>query len=174
MTAVVRGGLCRIASNQSGPHPLPLQISCADSILLGRGGSPLIEQIGEGDLEDFHRRITWNGDRNCYDGFEVFWSINRLDSEVPLERMSFGAWKSHWGPEHENLPRSGAVDWRKLPPADQPIHGSTAADFALNEASADNPAVGAASDGRNLGFQAARTSASPVKPAPTKARGKRS
>ena len=55
LTAVVRGGLCRIASSQTGPHPLPLQFSCTDSILLGRAGSPLIEQIGEGDVDDFRQ-----------------------------------------------------------------------------------------------------------------------
>ena len=35
VTAAVRGGLCRIASNPIGPHPLPLQSLVADSILLG-------------------------------------------------------------------------------------------------------------------------------------------
>ena len=29
--------------------------------------------------------------------------------------MTFDAWKSHWGPEHENLPRAGAVEWRNHP-----------------------------------------------------------
>ena len=168
LTAAVRSGMCRVASNGMGPHPLPLQVSCADSILLGRAGSPLIEQVGEGEIDDLRQHITWNGDRNCYDGFDVFWSIDHLDSDIPPERMTFEGWKSHWGPEHENLPRAGAVEWRKLPPADQPVHRSTPDDFALNEASAGNPAVGAASDGRNLGFQAERPAPTPAKPAPTK------
>ena len=107
LTAVVRGGLCRMASNQSGPHCLPLQVSCADSILLGRAGSPLIEQVGEGEVDDFRRRITWNGDRNCYDGFDVFWSIDRLDSEVPPERMTLTPGRATGGRSRRICPRRG-------------------------------------------------------------------
>ena len=68
------------------PIPLPLQVACADSILLGRAGSPLIEQVGEGEIDDFRQQITWNGDRNCYDGFDVFWSIDRLDRKPRRSR----------------------------------------------------------------------------------------
>ena len=156
LTAVVRSGLCRIAGSQTAPHLLPLQFTCADSILMGGAGSTLIEQVGEGDVDDFRRQITWNGDRNCYDGFEVFWSIRRLDSETPPDQMNFEAWKTHWGSEHENLCRFGRVDWRKLPAADRPLDRATPADYALNEKSAANPAVGTASDGRDIGMEAAR------------------
>jgi hypothetical protein len=167
LTALVRGGFCRIDSNPTGPHPLPLQCSCTDSILLGRTGSPLIEQTGQGEVDDFRRQIIWNGDRNCYDGFDVFWSIDRHDGESPPERMNFAAWKSQWA-EQENLPRAGTVPWRKLPAADQPLHGCTPADFALDEAAAGNAALGAASDGGNLGFQADRLPPAPAKPAAAK------
>ena len=71
VTALVRGGLCRIASSPTGPHPLPLQCSCTDSILLGRAGGPLLEQIGQGEVDNFRQQIAWTGDRNCYDGFDV-------------------------------------------------------------------------------------------------------
>jgi serine/threonine-protein kinase len=155
LTALVRGGLCRIAGSPTGPHFLPLQCSCTDSILLGRTGSPLIEQTGQGEVDDIRQQIVWSGDRNCYDGFDVFWSIDRHDGEAPPERMDFAAWKSHWA-EQENLPRSGAVAWRKLPAADRPLHGCTPADFALDEAAAGNAALGAASDGGNIGLQADR------------------
>ncbi len=154
----MRGGLCRIASSPTGPHPLPLQCSCTDSILLGRAGGPLLEQIGQGEVDNFRQQIAWTGDRNCYDGFDVFWSIDHNDGEAPPEQMDFAAWKSRWG-EQENLPRSGAVRWRKLPAADQPLHGCTPADFALE---------GAASDGHNIGFQADRLPLPPAKPAAPK------
>jgi serine/threonine-protein kinase len=165
VTALVRSGLCRMAGSQGDPHQLPLQLACTDSILVGGSGNALLEQIGAGDVEDFRQRITWNGDRNCYDGFEVFWSIRGLDSEAPPELMAFEAWRAHWGPEHENLPRLGRVNWRKLPAADRAVHRFTPADFALSEA-AGNPAVGAASDGRNIGLEADRLPAPPLQLAP--------
>ena len=155
MTAVTRSGLCRLVANQSGPHLLPAQISVADSILLGGAGSTLVEQVGEGDIDDFRERIVWNGDRNCYDGFDSFWTIDRLDPETPPDRMGFDVWKSHWGGERENLPHVGPLAWRKPPVASQPMHRSSPADYALAEKSSNNPAVGAASDGQNIGVQAA-------------------
>jgi hypothetical protein len=80
--------------------------------------------------------------------------------------MTFEAWKTHWGSEHENLPRSGRVDWRKLPTADRPLDRAAPADYALNEKSAANPAVGTASDGRDIGMETARLPAVPAKEAP--------
>ena len=121
--------------------------------------------MGEGDVDDFRRQITWNGDRDCYEGFEVFWSIRRLNSETPPNRMAFDAWKAHWGSEHENLSRSGRVGWRKLPEADRPLHRVVPDDFLLNEKLTSNPALGTASDGLNLGFQVDRLPSLPAEPA---------
>ena len=148
------------------PAPLAAPVGLRDSILVGGAGSSLIEQVGEGDVDDFRRQITWNGDRDCYEGFEVFWSIRRLDSETPPDQMTFDAWKTHWGSEHENLCRSGRVDWRKLPAADRPLDRAVPADYALNEKSPANPAVGMASDGRDIGMEAARLPALSAKAAP--------
>ena len=102
------------------------------------------------DLEELRDRIAWNGDRNFYEGFDVFWAVRRLDSEMPPEVMTLDAWKSHWGPEHENLPKFGKVDWQKSVPADRPVHDHTAADYMLSDLPS-NPARGTASDGRDLG-----------------------
>ncbi len=156
LTAVTRGGLCRLAANQSGPHLLPAQISVADSILLGGPGSAMVEQVGDGEIDDFRERIAWTGDRNCYDGFDSFWTIDRLDPETPPDRMGFDAWKSHWGGDRENLPHAGPLAWRKTPPASRPMHRTSAADYALADEAENNPAVGAASDGGNIGLQATR------------------
>jgi serine/threonine-protein kinase len=165
VTAAIRGGLCRITTTRTTPHSLPVQLSCADSILLG-AGSPLLEQNSDGDVDDCRQRITWNGDRNCYDGFDVFWSIRRPDPESPPDQMMFDAWKTHWGPSHETLPQVGKLEWRKLPDFDRPVHRSVPADYALNEASSNNPALGTASDARNIGFQADRLPVVPPDAAP--------
>ena len=150
VTAIVRGGLVRLASSQINSHQPPVQIDCADTILSTSTGGTLIEQVGDDDLDDLRDRITWSGDRNFYEGFETFWAIRRLDPETPPDLLASDAWKSYWGPEHENLPRLGKVKWKKLPAEDRPAHAMSPADFALDPAP-DNPAVGTASDGHDAG-----------------------
>jgi serine/threonine-protein kinase len=155
LTAVVRGGFARLADSPVGPHQLTTRIDCADTILSAAPGSPIIEQVGGDELESFRERVAWNGDRNVYDGFGPFWLVRRLDADGPPDAMTFDAWKSHWGPEHENLPQALHVDWKQPPAADRPMDSHTVADYALGD-EPGNPALGTASDGRDAGCLAER------------------
>jgi len=170
LTAVLRGGLCRITDAQPTPHKLNTQIHCADSILMGVPGVPLIEQVGVTTMDDVRRQITWIGDRNFYENVDVFWSICSLDEQTPPKTMAFEAWQLYWGLENENLPKSGQVIWKKLPDPDRPLHTHTPADYALSGSGStpNNPALGAARDGSNAGFQADRLPPIPPPPAAEK------
>lgn len=182
LTATVRGGLCRIATNPMESHQLPTQIDCVDSILTtapseGRPssmvpGTALIEQLGDEELDDLRNRITWNGDRNFYEGFDAFWSVHRLDPEIPSDAMTFDTWKAFWGPEHENLPKFGKVGWKKLAEPGRAVHGHVVADYALSD-SADHPARGTASDGQDAGCIADRLPALPADSPATASPGER-
>jgi len=166
VTAVVRSGLCRMVNDsQRAPYQLTARIHCADSILVAAEGSSLIEQVGAESMEDFRQRIVWNGDRNFYNGFERFWTINDLDPKTPPHILDFAAWQSYWGSEDENLPNWDEVQWRKLPEADRPLHAHSPGDYALEGSTSENPAIGAASDGSNAGFL---TPQLPPLPAPPK------
>ncbi len=155
LTAVMRGGFARLAGSPIGPHQLTTRIDCADTILSAAPGSPIIEQVGGDELESFRQRVAWNGDRNVYDGFGPFWLVRRLDADGPPEAMTFDAWKSYWGPEHENLSQAVHLDWKQLPAADRPMDSHTPADYALGD-EPSNPALGTASDGRDAGCLAER------------------
>ncbi len=152
LTAITRGGFCHLATGQFATHPLPTRMSCADSILMAAAGSPLIEQEGGQSKEEFFGQIAWSGDRNFYQGFDPFWRISYLNSKTPPEQIKLDAWRSHWGPERENLPSQGLVQWQRVADPAQPLCERTAADYALGTATPDNPAAGAASDGRDIGM----------------------
>jgi serine/threonine-protein kinase len=154
VTAIMRRGLCRLTSDVATPRHLAAQINCTDSILVGGGGSVLLEQVGDEGPNELRQQIAWNGDRNMYDSFDAFWVLRRSDRETPPVLMGFEVWKSHWGPR-ENLPQCEKVEWQRAPAAILPLHRRTPADYTLS-ATDGNPALGTASDGRNLGCQADR------------------
>ncbi len=171
MTAVVRGGLGRLAANSVAPHQLVTQIDCADTILSAAGGGPLIEQLSDDGVEDLRDRLVWTGDRNFYEGFEVFWLVRRVDSDLPGDVMPLDLWKSFWGPEHENFPQWGKVSWRTPAAADRPLHRHVPADYLLSDAPG-NPSRGTASDGRISAVcsNGCRSRRQPNHPPPSRAR----
>ncbi len=155
LTAVVRSGLCRLSQSGTFPRQLSVEVSCANSILAGSPGGPLVEQTGVEAGPAFRERLAWSGDRNFYEGFAVFWGVRRNDPEAPYEAMLFDGWKSYWGSQRENLPATNVIRW-KQPPAEKPFHAHSADDYALARPVGDvslNPAVGAASDNGDAGFQ---------------------
>lgn len=167
LTAIMQKGLGRLTCSQIRPHHLTAQIDCVDSLLVTAPGNVLIEQIGDDGLNDFRQRIVWNGERNFYEGFKIFWAVRRSAAEEPLELMTLDAWRAYWGPEHENLSKSGRVYWRQQPAVGMPMDSHTVADYELNEV-ASNPVIGMARDGRNAGCLSERLPTFP--PAPSTGR----
>ncbi len=104
LTAVVRGGLCRLNSTPSNPYQLTVQFVCSDDIFIAAPGVPLVEQDGISDLDQARQRLVWNGDGDYYQDVDVFWMVRNVDPEVAPEAMSFDAWKTYWGPSRENQP----------------------------------------------------------------------
>lgn len=158
VTANARRGLFRMADSELHPHPMSLQVRCSDSILAAGPGAALIDQVGVGTLEEFHGRFEWNGNRNFFEGFEIFWNFAARDQQPLGEAMDFEDWKSHWEPDEQNLPSSSQVRWKAFPPATRAFHTHSWADYALAESTPEepNPPVGAAPHGRDAGLQAAR------------------
>jgi serine/threonine-protein kinase len=151
LTAVVHGGFCRMTQTVAAPHQLDTQIYCADSILMAAPGAPLIEQEGVNNLEDLRQQIAWNGDRNFYENFDVFWSVRNLDQETLCKPMTFMDWQSYWGSEEESLPLANSVIWKKLPDASRALHTHVPADYAVADATEVRP-----NPARDAGLQAER------------------
>ncbi len=150
VTALVRGGLCRFAPSAAGAKLLPVQIDCRNSIVIGDPSAALIEHVEVGDIDGVRQGFAWNGERNFYEGFVSFWTIRAPGK--PAETMSLDAWREFWGPQRENAPHSGRVQWKRFPPSERPVSSHLPADYALSPSDAtNNPAIGAANDGRDVG-----------------------
>jgi len=155
VTAAVRGGLCRVTDDRLRAHQLPVHLRCADAIVLC-DQQPLIHQEGAADVDSLLERIQWDGDRNFYEDVEVFWLVHSLEAASGERVMDFTAWCDYWGPQRETLPRLHEAVLVALPPTIGPFHTRVPDDYALDTVQTDNPAVGAAADGQDAGFQAGR------------------
>ena len=103
------------------------------------GGTALIKQEGDCDVEEFRQQIYWFGSRVFYQGVEDYWWISNTDPETLPESMTFDSWQRYWGSEDENLPSHDEVAWRKLPAQSLPLHAHTTNDYRLAESTADAP-----------------------------------
>lgn len=151
LTAVVRSGLCRLIEEQRAPQQLPTQFRCADCIILGTAASPMIAQEGTASLDVLRRRFAWNGERNFYQGFDQFWTIDDADAETPPEQRDFDAWQTYWTAQSEQRPSIEPVVWKRLPEPDRPLCAHAADDYLLDK-TADNPAINAVNDGGYAGM----------------------
>ncbi|MEN6449810.1 MAG: serine/threonine-protein kinase [Thermoguttaceae bacterium] len=133
VTAAVRGGLCRLYSTASSPHPLTVQMVCTEDIFLTAPGVPLVDQQGIESIEKSRERLLWNGDRNAYPDVDVFWMARSADSAIEPDAMGFAAWKAFWGLSRENQPSRTPLSWKHAPGVDKPPHAQTPGDYALDK-----------------------------------------
>jgi serine/threonine-protein kinase len=150
VTALIQGGLALLTSSPDAPLQLPLEINASDCIFVGKSASaPLVEQSGVDEPEEMRKRIAWNGDRNFYEGFNVFWRMGGPGGAETAVQMTLADWQGFWGPR-EIRPTADQVAWRVSPPG-RSVDLHLPADYALG--SGENPARNAASDGRDAGVQ---------------------
>jgi hypothetical protein len=170
VTAVVPGGLCRSTQSPSSPHVLPTQIDCRNSILVGSPSAALVENVGAISMEAARQTLAWNGDRNFYEEFGSLWSVRVGNTAGTTETMTFDAWREHWTTQRENMPSWHRVQWKRLPAADRAVPSRLASDYALGASGASpNPAIGAASDGRDAGCLLDRLAPLAISPQPAPA-----
>jgi eukaryotic-like serine/threonine-protein kinase len=156
VTARAGAGLLRLAATSAAPLQLPLELNCADNLFTGQAGVPFLQQEGVDAAENQRQLVSWIGDLNLYDSIDVFWSVGRLGSMMPATRMDFGGWTAYWGPSLENQPMLSRLEWKRRPDPDYPAHLQIPADYELSSEHGENPALGRASDGFNVGMQADR------------------
>ena len=160
LTALVRGGLCRLSATPAAPYQLTVQFVCNNDIILTSPGASLVEQEGTGSIEKSRQRVVWNGDRDYYQDVDVFWTVRNTDPQIAPDVMNFDGWTTYWGPSRENLASREPLLWRKPPDANRPLHAYTAADYTL-----EDPTFGDASAGAP-GFRGDRLPPLPAESSP--------
>ena len=150
VTAVARGGLAMFTGANDARLRVSAQFRVADSILVGRETSALVEHRDVDNLDELRNRLTWQADHVFYEGFDIYWQISSPLSSREPKRGGFAAWQSYWGPEREKVSQQNAVQWKSDIDTRTQLHAQTAADFALSPEST-NAAVGGGSDSLDAG-----------------------
>lgn len=151
-TAMTQSGLALLINSQDAPYQLLTDISCEDSILVSKAGPPLVEQRGTEPVEAYQARLQWNGRRNYFDGYEIFWAIADRMGGAASKLMRFDDWQDFWrGQSRQQVAGSGAVVWQALPESNRPYHTHLPADYALDATAGGNAALGGGSDGADAG-----------------------
>ncbi len=147
VTALIKSGFCRLTNSQDDPLQLPLSVEATDCIFICDPTAALLDQSGNDSIDAYRARITWNGQRNFYEGISTFWQISPSGAEV--SQMTFAEWVAHWG-ANEIQPMLDKVAWQRLPNDGKPVDLLVPADFALR--SGGNAALHSAPDGSAAGM----------------------
>ena len=147
VTAVMDQGLGDFTSSLENPYLVDVSIYCTNSILLTQRWSPLLSQSGPQRLSTMMAQIEYFGDRNFYEGLEVFWKLTPQDRSQ-AESFDFEMWRGHWT---ENLPRHKRAKWQNPPDKNRPTHEHRVVEYTLS--AEGNPAVRASQDELDAGFQ---------------------
>lgn len=151
VTADVRNGLASIDFSDADVAGLLVDLRVASSIVCIGSGVPLVQQVGPPPTLDAESALSWSGDRNFYEGIDIFWQrFDSADSTVGSQ-LTFAQWQAYWTQSRETLPYTNSVVWRQLPARDRPVHEYVPLDFALSSTTANNPARDSASDGLDVG-----------------------
>lgn len=154
VTAALAGSVLKLDSGNLPRRLLPVQVTASNSIFSSTSDDPLVSMLGNSPPQDFRPLLAWSGQRNFYERFENFWMINSTEGLGRTESQDFSAWQKNWGPAAEVDPHVERVVWKRNW-SGRPAVELTAADFALDEQAASNPAVAGATDTGDAGADVA-------------------
>ncbi|MGH7127364.1 MAG: hypothetical protein ACREIV_02260, partial [Planctomycetaceae bacterium] len=106
-----------------------------NNLFAANTATPLVVMSGALDADEFRRLLKWNGEKNFYDQFAVFWSITPTEAGALPERLDFDAWKQMWaalGDTSEVGAANDPVPWRQNW-LDRELRDLQPADFALRQ-----------------------------------------
>ena len=146
MTCFLAGGLIEMDGGDVPRFLLPLVVQARNNIFATNSQTPLISLAGRTNDDPFPRLIRWDGTRNFYDRFALYWTLGGT-SGATNSTEPFEQWKRMLGGESEtDADNSGIVwkhPWQKKSPATVRL-----SDFELASV---NRAISAATDNLDVG-----------------------
>ena len=159
VTALARGGLCKLAGTAEAPNLLDTEVKCIDSILLGGPGAAVIEQSGiNRGSSSLQQQFVWTGDHNFCQGFAPFWKIVDLTFPSEPQQLPFS--------KGEVVVAATSAIWNDPPASDRTVDTLTLREFLLADSKPGEPMRFEASDGKPPGLDAARIPTPPAERPP--------
>ncbi|WP_166820394.1 serine/threonine-protein kinase [Thalassoroseus pseudoceratinae] len=160
----VTNSLIRFDAGTTPRDLLPIDVPTArDNIFATNTSNPLVVVEGAVSSDRYEQLLQWNGQRNFYHGYEMFWSGDAAD----FVSRDFEMWKRTWTQStagREIGAQNGEFEWSGM--WDRMESSSVApADLTLDDQTLGNPAISGATDGTNVGAPLQSLPAPPSFPA---------
>ena len=141
----VTDSLIRLDAGSTPRDLLPIDVSTArDNIFATNTSNPLVAIHGATSTDRYEQLLQWNGQRNFYYGYEIFWSGDAAD----FISRDFEMWKRTW--TQSSGAQNGEFTWSGM--WDRMETSAVApADLTLDDQILGNPAISGATDGTNVG-----------------------
>ena len=151
LTLAARSGLALLTNSEDAPYQLLTEINCTNCILAVSPAAPLVDQRGPDAADEYLSRVQWSGDHDAFDALDTFWKIQSGATQSLVRQMDFDQWQQHWASRSKPATNE-PVGWLRPLSVDRPFHAQTPADYALDTALGDNPAVAAGANEVDLGL----------------------
>jgi len=150
VTGLLGHGLIRWSIGSDSRDVLPVKVVSRNNIFTTNTERPLIAMNGSTDANDFRKLLRWSGEHTFYDRFTMFWTITSELDAVETTSFDFDRWNSTWGGGNELDPHADPIVWDSSW-WKKPFVTLTADDLKLDADATDNPSVGGASRGSDVG-----------------------
>lgn len=165
VTCLLGDSLIRWDSGSDPRDVLPVHVTARNNILSTKGDAPLIAMTGNTDSADFRALLGWSGERNFYDRFAMFWTIDSELETIDTTPLDFNRWKAFWDGGTELDPHQEPIVWH-TPWWEKEFFKLPVDELRLDREAQGNPAVGGAVNGKDAG---ADLELLPAEPQPTPA-----
>ena len=131
---------------------LPVKIDTENNIFGTSDSAPLIRMQGLSAPVEFRALLTWDGQQNLYNGFDVFWEVDSSAAALGTSRDTFEDWKANWIDLDDGGERGAMEDlnpWLSDRWKEKSLTKARLSDLQVDDTLSD--VVGAAPDGSDLG-----------------------
>jgi serine/threonine protein kinase len=147
-TCLLGNGLYSTRGGDLSRKQLPDEFLSRNNLFAGTPQQPLLDQQLGFDQMNARELIVWSGERNYFDQWEQFWSVQATGGAA-MERWTFDDWCSFWGPRETAGSRNDPIAWER-PWRQRKWSEITPDDARLDNEAALNPPR-AAVDGTDAG-----------------------
>ncbi|VAX40211.1 hypothetical protein MNBD_PLANCTO02-1025, partial [hydrothermal vent metagenome] len=154
VTAVLGNSLIRMKNDVLRREMLPVNVTARNSIMATNTSNPLIFMSGSDTADDQRRLLRWQGEKNFYDQYQSFWTIETKEEMTKTESRDFEGWLQIWTATQDSSdvsPQNKGLKWKKKSWLDQEMIDITPSLLALDSTTEETRTLHAATDGSDIG-----------------------
>ncbi len=154
VTAIVGSSLIDMQSGTLRRERLPVYVTARNNIFATNTSTPFVTMFGGDTIEDQLRLLRWQGEKNFYDQFQSFWTIESTEEVTKIESHDFDGWLQIWKATQESSEvkaQNKGLKWQEENWLDQELADINVTQLRLDSNIEESRILHAASDGSDVG-----------------------